>query len=235
MTRRSGRLSGRAEGRPSTVRRARCHGGIQLQTGASGMGAVGHASCWGPPPTAFAARQPLQARMPGLFIRDPAASGISGESGAGPQLLASQPGHGHHPRAAPLTPRPRRRRAPCRQDEPQGWDTAAIADVSPTYYGACGRCLEVRCSPGAFTDGYGEVLQRGSACRDPGASVVSVRASSRQLQLCVGERGREREPAAAAAAAASTPPCPARWQPRERLAARSPTLSAAPVAGCAHH
>eukprot|EP00798_Chlamydomonas_sp_ICE-L_P027615 gene27615-7252_t len=59
-----------------------------------------------------------------------------------------------------------------RADEPLGWNVAAMADAMWDYPDACGRCLEVKCSPGTFTDNYGSKLDRRSACRDQSASLI---------------------------------------------------------------
>lgn len=59
-----------------------------------------------------------------------------------------------------------------REDEPLGWNVAALPDVSPYYVDSCGTCFEVRCNPSSFTDGYGEYLDRSGACYDPEASLV---------------------------------------------------------------
>ncbi|KAG2491251.1 hypothetical protein HYH03_010458 [Edaphochlamys debaryana] len=47
-----------------------------------------------------------------------------------------------------------------------------MPDVSPNYADSCGTCYEVQCNPSTFTDGYGQQLDRNSACRDSGASLV---------------------------------------------------------------
>ena len=53
-----------------------------------------------------------------------------------------------------------------------GWDVVAISDTAPDYQGSCGKCKEIKCKPMSFRDGYGETLDRNSACYDPSASVV---------------------------------------------------------------
>ena len=55
---------------------------------------------------------------------------------------------------------------------------AAVADASPEFAGSCGRCYEVQCAQRAFTDGYGNAIdRRGSdVCSAPGKSLI-VRAT----------------------------------------------------------
>lgn len=47
-----------------------------------------------------------------------------------------------------------------------------MSDHNYDYSGSCGTCKEVRCKDMSFKDGYGETLDRNSACYDPSASVV---------------------------------------------------------------
>lgn len=58
------------------------------------------------------------------------------------------------------------------EDEPLGWDVAALPDVHYEYSGSCGNCYEVACDPSGFSDNYGNSLDRSSACFDTEASVV---------------------------------------------------------------
>ncbi|KAG2497376.1 hypothetical protein HYH03_004534 [Edaphochlamys debaryana] len=58
------------------------------------------------------------------------------------------------------------------QGAASGWDVAAMSDSCDDYHGSCGRCIEVKCNPMTFADGYGEQLDRQGVCRDTGASVV---------------------------------------------------------------
>lgn len=60
------------------------------------------------------------------------------------------------------------------KEEHLGWNVAAIYDVSPSYIGSCGICIEVKCRPGIITDGYGESLNRDipGVCRDTTTSLV---------------------------------------------------------------
>lgn len=58
------------------------------------------------------------------------------------------------------------------EDEPLGWDVAALPDVHFEYSGSCGICYEVACNPTAFTDNYGNTIQRQDSCHDPTQSIV---------------------------------------------------------------
>lgn len=58
------------------------------------------------------------------------------------------------------------------EDEPLGWDVAALPDVHYEYSGSCGNCYEVACDPSGFSDNYGNYLDRKHACHDSEASVV---------------------------------------------------------------
>lgn len=58
------------------------------------------------------------------------------------------------------------------EDEPLGWDVAALPDVHPEFSGSCGGCYEVACNPAGFTDNYGNNVDRHNACRDPSQSLV---------------------------------------------------------------
>ncbi|GLC54258.1 atexp4,atexpa4,athexp alpha 1.6,expa4 [Pleodorina starrii] len=53
-----------------------------------------------------------------------------------------------------------------------GWDIVALSDACEDFSGSCGRCMEVKCDPMTFTDGYGQKLDREHVCRDPEASVI---------------------------------------------------------------
>ncbi|KXZ55513.1 hypothetical protein GPECTOR_2g1062 [Gonium pectorale] len=55
-----------------------------------------------------------------------------------------------------------------------GVDIAALADVDPEYSGSCGRCYEVQCNPSAFSDGYGNYLDRNSACYNGATVTVTI-------------------------------------------------------------
>lgn len=57
--------------------------------------------------------------------------------------------------------------------DPLGWDVVAVPDVSPDYAGSCGTCFELMCDPSAFKDGYGQSLDRTSACYDTSKSVIA--------------------------------------------------------------
>ncbi len=81
------------------------------------------------------------------------------------------------------------------KDRATGWDIVALADTNWDYANSCGRCVEVRCQPSTFTDGYGESLDRtDGVCRDPDASViVQVRVRVKREKPCKassGNRGR---------------------------------------------
>lgn len=50
------------------------------------------------------------------------------------------------------------------QDQPAGWDVAALSDQFPNFSGSCGRCYEVKCDPRWIKDGrdgggVGEVVE----------------------------------------------------------------------------
>ncbi|KAG2501765.1 hypothetical protein HYH03_000265 [Edaphochlamys debaryana] len=51
-----------------------------------------------------------------------------------------------------------------------GKDIAALSDTASDYAGSCGRCYEVMCNPSAFSDGYGNWIDRNGACK--GGSVI---------------------------------------------------------------
>lgn len=53
-----------------------------------------------------------------------------------------------------------------------GWNIAAISDRAPDIQGSCGKCKEVRCKPGGFSDGYGQYIDRTTACYNNYQSVV---------------------------------------------------------------
>lgn len=57
--------------------------------------------------------------------------------------------------------------------DPLGWDVVAVPDVSPDYAGSCGTCFELMCDPSSFTDGYGQSMDRSSACIDSTKSVIA--------------------------------------------------------------
>eukprot|EP01026_Neomeris_dumetosa_P029627 TRINITY_DN2398_c0_g1_i3.p1 TRINITY_DN2398_c0_g1~~TRINITY_DN2398_c0_g1_i3.p1 ORF type:complete len:426 (-),score=35.94 TRINITY_DN2398_c0_g1_i3:255-1532(-) len=58
------------------------------------------------------------------------------------------------------------------QDEGTGWDVAAISNKHWDYENSCGRCYEVKCRSGTFTDGFGEQIQRENVCRNESSSVL---------------------------------------------------------------
>lgn len=49
---------------------------------------------------------------------------------------------------------------------------AAYPDTLSGFSGSCGKCFEVQCVKKSFKDGYGQWLERGSACRDDRKRVV---------------------------------------------------------------
>lgn len=58
------------------------------------------------------------------------------------------------------------------QDEPLGWNVAAMPDTAPGYADSCGRCVEVMCDPSVIRDNYGGSFDRTQACYDSSASLV---------------------------------------------------------------
>ncbi|GMH39372.1 hypothetical protein BSKO_07270 [Bryopsis sp. KO-2023] len=58
------------------------------------------------------------------------------------------------------------------EDEPLGWDVAALPDVHYEFAGSCGKCYEVACNPMGFNDNYGNHLDRNNVCQDSSKSVV---------------------------------------------------------------
>lgn len=58
------------------------------------------------------------------------------------------------------------------EDEPLGWDAAAITDFHPDYGTSCGSCYEVKCSNMWVQDNYGAKLDRTYSCYDENSSVV---------------------------------------------------------------
>ena len=60
-----------------------------------------------------------------------------------------------------------------RPDVYPGVDVAALSDAHPSeYLNSCGRCYEVKCAPLEVTDGYGQTIDRQSACYNSSQSVV---------------------------------------------------------------
>ncbi|PRW60661.1 hypothetical protein C2E21_0949 [Chlorella sorokiniana] len=58
------------------------------------------------------------------------------------------------------------------QDQPAGWDVAALSDQFPNFAGSCGRCYEVKCDSRWVKDGYGASFDRTHVCYDPSASLL---------------------------------------------------------------
>lgn len=58
------------------------------------------------------------------------------------------------------------------EDEPLGWDVAALPDVHYEFAGSCGKCYEVACAGIDFKDNYDNHLDRSSVCYNPDQSVV---------------------------------------------------------------
>ncbi|KXZ55514.1 hypothetical protein GPECTOR_2g1063 [Gonium pectorale] len=55
-----------------------------------------------------------------------------------------------------------------------GVDIVALSDQAGDFAGSCGRCYEVQCNPSAFSDGYGNYLDRNSGCKDSTSVIVTV-------------------------------------------------------------
>lgn len=60
------------------------------------------------------------------------------------------------------------------ENECLGWDAAAVVDISQSYAGSCGMCVEVQCQLATITDGYGKEIDRTSpeTCRNLNSTVV---------------------------------------------------------------
>lgn len=57
-------------------------------------------------------------------------------------------------------------------DDPLGWNVAAMNDGNPLYEDSCGRCVEVMCDPRWIQDNYGASYDRTAACLNPAYSLV---------------------------------------------------------------
>ncbi|EFJ45997.1 hypothetical protein VOLCADRAFT_93782 [Volvox carteri f. nagariensis] len=53
-----------------------------------------------------------------------------------------------------------------------GKNIAALSDQDYDFGGSCGRCYEVACNPAAFSDGYGNYIDRNSGCYDDSKTVI---------------------------------------------------------------
>ncbi|GLC40805.1 Expansin-A20 [Pleodorina starrii] len=55
-----------------------------------------------------------------------------------------------------------------------GRNIAALSDADWDFSGSCGRCYEVQCNPGSFTDGYGNYIDRSGACYQGTSVIVTI-------------------------------------------------------------
>lgn len=57
-------------------------------------------------------------------------------------------------------------------DDPLGWDIAAMNDGNPLYEDSCGQCFEAKCDPRWIKDSYGGVFDRTTSCIDSSSSII---------------------------------------------------------------
>lgn len=47
-------------------------------------------------------------------------------------------------------------------------------DGNSAYKGSCGKCFEMKCNPGVFTDGYGKAIKRDKDCKSMEPLIITI-------------------------------------------------------------